>query len=1029
MNLSVARERLSAVVKPDSITASQGDFLTTHVEIKKLVMLNKFEFVPSSQKYTSEEELYKKYILNPENKHQFIVVYGQSGTGKSHLIRWFEAKFDADKPEDEVLLFIRRSDNTLKGTIRQLLQKPEVAEISNKEIIKRLANASVAVPEDKLKDMIYHNFIIEINNDEEDHEITLNNIKRKRLVAFLNNETIHDHMIAPGGPIERIYSKVAENSMVDLDTIAKFKPEDFIVSVDLYDDMLQAGADPKADKMAKALMANEAMEDAKKFSDYLNQFVSVVIQRCAGIEPGDFEQVFMDIRKELFRLGKNLTLFIEDVTSFTGVDNALLNALMEEHNDRDICRISSVIGGTNSYINGFRQNHLDRVTKFVYIPDDVFDENGIFEFVGRYLNAMSLPDSTISAWLSAKALSGEYPVHEVVEGKNWEYIEIAHGKKLCLYPFSKNAIRYLYKNELTRGHQTPRYIIRDIIEPVVSDLLYNAENFPSMKYSLVNINTTLSFMVHNQIKDEEQADRVFRFMSIWGNNAAKQFKIDDVVYVAGLPSFIYEELGMPIVNLEETKENTPPGDNKGKDDDKDVEIGSDKSTSVLVPPEKQKKLDDANAILTQWANGMPINLSTTGGTEGTIRTAREDMGEFLLSAINWQIEGVSLDNVGKVKAAITGKASKYKLVSLENQTKGNGYYVLPANWDSLNVINAFIRWREFGNESWEYPGSDFDVYLITSWCSRITKDIVKAVQQYDENNEAKYIEAALAAEMYRLILNGEYREKTLGNLTAEYLLVDHTAKNKNTFHCNEWSSLLSVMHQKEADSINRTTVKQYFKLIQGGSDRKVVVLDAVNLTKAVRKIKTARLQIPEEEIQLDDRVKLRKDTYTLLNDITSRVGNVAKAEIATAKQAIQPVYDCFDDDEIEDEDVEALAEKITKFYKEIDETQINVQSVSADAVKKASKQIAKAISDIGAVLDEDDPLTVLMAFSGDPVSTLQSILSLIGQVNKDVEEVERQITKRKAGLGDFGDGEEETERYKEELVSIEADKVILGALR
>lgn len=63
--------------------------------------------------------------------------------------------------------------------------------------------------------------------------------------------------------------------------------------------------------MALELMASDAIEAAKKLSDYMNQYVSIVIQRCAGIEPGDFEQVFMDIRKELYRLGKNLTLFIE----------------------------------------------------------------------------------------------------------------------------------------------------------------------------------------------------------------------------------------------------------------------------------------------------------------------------------------------------------------------------------------------------------------------------------------------------------------------------------------------------------------------------------------------------------------------------------------------------------------------------------------------------------------------------------------------------------------------------------------------
>ena len=131
-------------------------------------------------------------------------------------------------------------------------------------------------------------------------------------------------------------------------------------------------------------------------------------------------------------------------------------------------------------------------------------------------------------------------------------------------------------------------------------------------------------------------------------------------------------------------------------------------------------------------------------------------------------------------------------------------------WDSLNVINAFIRWREFGNQSWEYVGSDFDVYVITSWTARIKKQIVKAVTQYDDKNDTKYIEAAVTAEMYRLILNGEYREKSLGNLTANYIFCNHPAKDKNTWHSNEWNALLAVMHQRDADIINRETVRQYF---------------------------------------------------------------------------------------------------------------------------------------------------------------------------------------------------------------------------
>ena len=173
MDSSIARERISYVVKPDSITSSQGDFLATHVAIKRLHLVNKFDIMPTGGKDYSEEAVYKKFVLNPENKHQFLAVYGQSGTGKSHLIRWFEAKYRYDKPENEVVLFIRRSDNTLKGTIRQLLATPEVREISNKDMYDRLVRATVYEDENKLKGRIYHDFINEVEHDDESHDLKL----------------------------------------------------------------------------------------------------------------------------------------------------------------------------------------------------------------------------------------------------------------------------------------------------------------------------------------------------------------------------------------------------------------------------------------------------------------------------------------------------------------------------------------------------------------------------------------------------------------------------------------------------------------------------------------------------------------------------------------------------------------------------------------------------------------------------------------------------------------------------------------
>ena len=49
-----------------------------------------------------------------------------------------------------------------------------------------------------------------------------------------SNEIVHEYLLRKKGPIERMYSKIAENSTVDRDTIAQFEKEDFYVTQDLY---------------------------------------------------------------------------------------------------------------------------------------------------------------------------------------------------------------------------------------------------------------------------------------------------------------------------------------------------------------------------------------------------------------------------------------------------------------------------------------------------------------------------------------------------------------------------------------------------------------------------------------------------------------------------------------------------------------------------------------------------------------------------------------------------------------------------
>lgn len=1020
MNSEIAKERISYVARPDSITTSEGDFLATHVAIKKLKVLEKFDIAPTGGKSFSEEDIFKKYILNPEDRHQFVAIYGQSGTGKSHLIRWFAARYEQNKPKDEVVLFIRRSDNTLKGTIRQLLEKPEVQGISNKEIYERLVKASVSVEENKLKDLIYYNFIIEIDHDLDDHDIQLGNVMKRKVVAFLNNEIVHDFLLRKKGPIERMYSKIAEHSTVDRDTIAQFEKEDFLVSQDLYESIQRAGADRKAERLALELLSDEkGATTAKKIADYLNQFRNDVIQRCAGIEPGDFKQIFLDIRKELFRLDKKLTLFIEDVTSFTGVDTALLDALIEEHTGKrdggSLCRISSVVGTTNNYLqHNFKDNHKDRITKYVYIPSDVLDEDGLYEFVARYVNTMSLNEDIISDWVNGHANPEDYPIHDVVEGKNWEYINVGHEKKINIYPFTKNSILYFYNNVLEKGHQTPRYIIRDIIEPVVRDAIFNKENFPSIDVKIVNVNTTLSFRIHSQVDDQDAAARLLKFMSVWGNGTPDQYEENGKIYISAISKDMYDDFSFPVLQMDKVEAPKTSPQKKVSNNATTPKVTSEVSVDaceIVVPAAKIKKVNDANTLLTKWTNEKKIDISATVGAAGTVHSAiYDEIPDYLFTAINWQVEGISMDNARKVKD------SAVLLVALEGQTKKEGLYVLPANWNSINIILAFIRWKEYGNKSWNYPDADFDAYLITTWTEAIKKTLVTKVSEYKSGIETKYIEAAVSAEIYRTILAGEFREKSLKIFNLQTLFASKPNKATSNSHCSEWKSLVSVMSQKSADVNNQQTVRRYFNIGQGGASTNVV-LDAIALSKVFGKVKKSRLIIEPEEKQNDDRIKQRRDAYTFLNDIEERIESVAKSELENGKAKLQRIYDAFGDNEIGEDELTEFISRVKKFYEEANKAQVNVKEISLDGIKKVSI-LEKAISDIAAVLDEDDPLTIIMAFSGDPVTTIKPLIDIIDALETVIAKANTIIANKKAALGPDGEDSVDNNRYSAELESI-----------
>ena len=72
-----------------------------------------------------------------------------------------------------------------------------------------------------------------------------------------------------------------------------------------------------------------------------------------------------------------------------------------------------------------------------------------------------------------------------------------------------------------------------------------------------------------------------------------------------------------------------------------------------------------------------------------------------------------------------------------------------------------------------------------------------------------------------------------------------------------------------------------------------------------------------------------------------------------------------------------------------------MKEISLDGIKKVSI-LEKAISDIAAVLDEDDPLTIIMAFSGDPVTTIKPLIDIIDALETVITKANTIIANKKS---------------------------------
>ena len=510
-------------IKTDDMATEDAYFMATHMPFAQLEVYRGGK-TTATPKVMSEEEVFENLICNPDNEHRMIIVRGDNGTGKSHLIRYLKAKLESSSstvynPANEQLIFLRRLNNSVRGAFAQLIEQKVIKDPGVEEKLRRFVDSSESKDEDAFKTDILYSYIAAVENDKSGK--TYKHIYCRNIASFLADSRIKEHLLREGGAISRCYTVITAPSDQVLKDTTIFTEDDFNVRK-IIRSVINQG-DPNAQDFATTLKDDDC--EITKLINYLNKFTREVVQHCADISSESTKSVFVQLRKDLKKQGKNLTLFIEDFTGFTGIDSELITVLSTEHGGdyADLCRVTAIIGITNDYYDQFRDNFTDRVTHQISVTYNSFSaEDFLVQMSARYLNAIYCDHETIMNWGKNGADLEDLPINNFTPPCNWETATI-EGKEVTLYPFNRRAIVSLYDHLPVKS---PRRFLKDVIRAQLKEFFDGKEYGDDWQFPLNQSNIQMDNDPHSSAIDRIEGfsatdkTRLKSVLAIWGDGSA-----------------------------------------------------------------------------------------------------------------------------------------------------------------------------------------------------------------------------------------------------------------------------------------------------------------------------------------------------------------------------------------------------------------------------------------------------------------------------------------------------------------------------
>lgn len=704
-------------IKIDDMATEDAYFLATHMPFSKLEVYEGGR-TSATPKLLSEDEIFEQLVYNPDNQHRMIIVRGNNGTGKSHLIRYMKAKLESSpatifNPEKEQLVFLRRLNNSVRGAFSQLLEQKVIRDPAVEEKLRKFVESTESKDEATFKNEILYAYVSAVRSDQSNKPYR--SVICRDIASYLSDSRVAEFLLREGGPISKCYQIITSSSSTVLKETVVFTEEDFndrrIIRA------VKKQGDPQASDFATTL--SEGDDEVRKLVDYLNRFTRDVVQRCAGVSSESTKTVFEELRKELKKQGKNLTLFIEDFTGFTGVDSEMITVLSTEHGgDYDyLCRVTAIIGITDGYYDQFKDNFKDRVTHQISVTERSFgDPEFLTQMAGRYLNAIYTEPERIRKWYQDGADFGTLPLSGFNPDFDWDTTDIA-GNPVSLYPFNKRAILGLYEHLPVKS---PRMFLRDVLRAQLKEYFDGKTYGDQWDFPRNDAHIQMSNPVHsssidrNEQLSKEDRERVKAILALWGDGSATGVKKQDSIFFGGVNQLFFLDVALPFNGIGDIK--TVAGDEPSQ-----PQPPMPPSTQPPSPPKDPRRATYTRRL-------ADINSWYTSSTKLQYHADyRQLIKNFICGTAN-QAGAIPWQDLGIPAFVAYERFNDLGMVSIEDQETGfnsNSIVVMQRSVECRDALIALCE-EDYAN-GWCFEAAVYYQQQLVVWLERNKEKIISNV--------------------------------------------------------------------------------------------------------------------------------------------------------------------------------------------------------------------------------------------------------------------------------------------------------------